>query len=98
MYEDMIETKEKSFEAAQRSLKTGFANEIEQLTALFAGTSRELVTTTVKFRQLKKDFEASQKEASETIAGLRKEIQDRVEEIAGMQDRFDNFDKQLNEK
>ena len=98
MYEDIIESKEKSFEAAQRSLKTGFANEIEQLTGLFAQTSRELVSTTGKYRKLRKEYEAYQKEAGGTIDGLQKELQERVDEIATMKDRFENFDRQLNEK
>ena len=98
MYEDIIESKEKSFEAAQRSLKTGFANEIEQLTGLFAQTSRELVITTGKYRKLKKEFDTYQKEAGGTIEGLQKELQAKIDEIATMKDRFDNFDKQLNEK
>lgn len=63
MYEDIIESKEKGFEVQMRSVKTGFADEIEQLTSLFAGSSRELVSTTIKLRKMKKEFDEFKKKS-----------------------------------
>ena len=56
MYEDMMESQKKQYEAEIKKMKLSMTDEIEQLTQMFSQTSKDLIKLTVEHRALQAKF------------------------------------------